>query len=35
MIGNVYLRVAKPVIPARLFIEAAQAVRWLRELDVE
>jgi len=29
MMGNVYLRVAKPGIPARLFTSEEEALRWL------
>ena len=31
MMGNVYFRVARPGIPARLFTDESQAVVWLRE----
>jgi len=31
MMGNVYLRVARPGIPTRLFTERATATRWLIE----
>ena len=31
MMGNVYLRVARPRIPTRLFTERAAATRWLLE----
>ena len=31
MFGNVYLRVAKPGIPAQLFSDEAQALSWLRK----
>src|SRR6185369_14010459 len=31
MMGNVYLRVARPGIPARLFTDEAAAVTWLKE----
>jgi hypothetical protein len=31
MMGNVYLRIAKPGIPTRLFADEAEAVRWLSE----
>jgi hypothetical protein len=31
MMGNVYLRVARPGIPARLFTDEESAVKWLRE----
>jgi hypothetical protein len=30
MIGNVYLRVARPGIPTQLFADEAQAVDWLK-----
>jgi len=30
MMGNVYLRVARPGIPTRLFSDEAQAMAWLR-----
>jgi len=30
MMGNVYLRVARPGIPTRLFSDEAQAMEWLR-----
>ncbi len=29
MMGNVYLRIARPGIPARLFVREAEAVAWL------
>jgi hypothetical protein len=29
MMGNVYLRVARPGIPTRLFVEEDPAIRWL------
>jgi hypothetical protein len=31
MMGNVYLRIARPGIPTRLFTERASAIRWLLE----
>ena len=31
MMGNVYFRVARPGIPTRLFTDAEDANRWLRE----
>lgn len=31
MMGNVYFRVARPGIPTRLFTDADDATRWLRE----
>jgi hypothetical protein len=31
MMGNVYLRVARPGIPTQLFAEEATAVAWLKE----
>jgi len=31
MMGNVYFRVARPGIPTRLFTNAGEANRWLRE----
>ena len=31
MMGNVYFRVARPGIPTRLFTDADEANRWLRE----
>ena len=31
MMGNVYFRVARPGIPARLFTDEAQATSWLRQ----
>jgi len=31
MMGNVYFRVARPGIPTRLFTNADDATRWLRE----
>jgi hypothetical protein len=29
MMGNVYLRIAQPGVPARLFADEAQALEWL------
>jgi hypothetical protein len=29
MMGNIYLRIAKPGIPTRLFSDEAEAVKWL------
>jgi hypothetical protein len=31
MMGNVYLRIARPGIPTQLFTDETDAVRWLRE----
>jgi hypothetical protein len=31
LMGNVYFRVARPGIPTRLFTDADEATRWLRE----
>jgi hypothetical protein len=31
MMGNVYLRVARPGVPARLFTDDDRAIAWLRE----
>jgi hypothetical protein len=31
MMGNVYLRVARPGIPARLFTDEAEATSWLQQ----
>ena len=31
MMGNVYFRVARPGIPARLFTDEGQAMKWLKD----
>jgi hypothetical protein len=31
MMGNVYVRIAKPGIPTQLFADEAAAMAWLRE----
>ena len=31
MMGNVYLRIARPGIPTQLFAEEAQARKWLTD----
>jgi hypothetical protein len=33
MMGNVYLRIARPSIPTRLFTDDAEALAWLTEVD--
>ncbi len=35
MMGNVYLRIARPGIPTRLFAEEAVARTWLRDKNME